>query len=264
MFENSSVQKGRTPEAPEPQYAEIFAKRGQEYNLSMQRYPQARAKEFEAAIAAIKPRARELICDAPSGGGYLARHMNPDLQLRVVEVDPTDGFQPQAGAAAPAGQPIIAPLNEIPLNDGACDAIVSIAGLHHANNLNEIFTEFRRLLSSRGRVVILEVAEGSPVDRFLNGFVDTHCSLGHKGVFVNTHFYSQLDSAGLTVQHDDTAAYTWDFVNTDAMADFARLIFGLDLADKRQIIQGIGDILGFSEAQGGCQMHWQLRQIIAR
>lgn len=254
-----------TETAAQDDYATIFARRGREYNQSMLAYPLARAREFTTGITALAPETGETIIDAPAGGGYLQHFLPQDLEIRLVEVDPAIEFRsdekPELSGAA-RSEVLIAPLDAIPLEDGLGDGIISIAGLHHTSNLTEVFLEFRRVLKASGRLVIMEVDSGSPVDGFLNGFVNRYCSEGHVGAFVGKAFRASLAAAGFQIQRDEMVPYTWDFPDRSAMVEFARLIFGLDLADSDTIQNGIGETVGFAENHSGCHMNWGLRLLV--
>lgn len=263
MFTNDGVHAGPGD------YESIFSQRGREYNLGMTRYPLARAKEFAVVVNALEVSPGDAILDAPSGGGYLGGFLPENLQHGLIELDPAKEFRqaaaPQAIAQGPAAgrNAIIAPLDAIPIQSAGCDAIASVAGLHHATDLGAIFTEFRRVLRADGSLVILEVDEGSSVDRFLNGFVNQHNSSGHCGEFIDDNFVKCLADCNFTVKQDAMACYTWDFDSCTAMVEFTRLIFGLDLADDATIREGIATTLGYEERKDGCFMNWELRLITA-
>lgn len=260
----------KTSQTADQQYASIFARRGREYNRGMLTYPLARAQEFKVAVNALAPKSGETVLDAPSGGGYLQGFLPKDLELRLIEVDPAPEFRPsgalggQTSADAASRQSIIAPLEAMPVEGNSCDGVVSIAGLHHARDLHGIFAEFRRVLKPSGRLVILEVDKGSPVDTFLNTFVDQYNSGGHSGEFIDTEFLRSLSDSGFRITKDCMQRYTWDFATRRAMIEFTRLVFGLDLADDYAVLGGIGDTLGFTEhADGSCAMNWELRLVTA-
>ncbi|MEM8491143.1 MAG: class I SAM-dependent methyltransferase [Pseudomonadota bacterium] len=249
-------------------YESIFAKRGREYNHAMTQYPRARAEEFLAAINALNPITGETIIDAPAGGGYLSSFLPPELGLNILEVDPAVEFRQDQGARKRGRNPndsrvYIAPLTNIPVIDNTADALVSIAGLHHAESLGAVFSEFARVLKPQGRVVILEVETDSIVDRFLNGFVNANNPDGHKGRFVDEGFRAELANAGFTITEDRSLKYHWNFRDSRAMSRFASLMFGLDLADYDEIVAGISETLGFEENEIGCRMNWGLRLLSA-
>ncbi|MEM6486219.1 MAG: class I SAM-dependent methyltransferase [Pseudomonadota bacterium] len=235
----------------------------------MTQYPRARAEEFLAAINALNPVSGETIIDAPAGGGYLANFLPREHGLGIIEVDPAVEFRQDQGARKKGRHPndsrvYIAPLTNIPVNDNTADALVTIAGLHHAQSLGDVFSEFARVLKPAGRLVILEVETGSAVDRFLNGFVDAKNPDGHQGRFVDDGFRAELAEAEFTITEDRALKYHWNFSDRTAMSRFASLMFGLDLADYKEIVDGISETLGFEENEIGCRMNWGLRLLCAK
>ena len=73
-------------------YDEIFNKRGNAYHEAMRLAPLARKKEFEIALSGAEIVDGDVLCDLPSGGGYLADHLPRDLKLRYIAIDPAEVF----------------------------------------------------------------------------------------------------------------------------------------------------------------------------
>src|SRR5262245_56166894 len=73
-------------------YESIFNRRGEAYHHAMRLVPEARRSEFAHAIDPLGLQRRQVLCDAPSGGGYLANHLPRDLEIRLVAVDPSEVF----------------------------------------------------------------------------------------------------------------------------------------------------------------------------
>jgi len=122
-------------------YSKIFAERGAAYQQAMAECPGARDAEFQAVLEPLNHKPVRLLCDMPSGGGYLAAHL--PAGMRYVGIDPSDDFV----SACPVGTVCIkAPITAVPLADGAVDAVVSLAALHHEPDLPAVFGEMRRLL----------------------------------------------------------------------------------------------------------------------
>ena len=161
-------------------YAQIFAKRAGEYHHAMKSLPLARDAEFHAVLEPIRDASSGIVCDMPSGGGYLAGYLWTGLDY--LAVDPATDFFVEWPKAL---RRVVAEITDVPLGDGSIDHVVSLAGLHHEPSLPRVFDEMRRLLRPRGRAVLADVAIDTPPARFLNGFVAENCPLGHDGRFLD-------------------------------------------------------------------------------
>ncbi|MEO6226915.1 MAG: class I SAM-dependent methyltransferase, partial [Thermomonas sp.] len=102
-----------------PEYVEIFNKRGHPYHAAMQVFPEARNAEFDQLFAARPLQAVPRVLDIPAGGGYLARHLAGRAHVTSLEITP--GFSEDTQLVDPD-------------NLGAFsgyDRAVCLAALHH-------------------------------------------------------------------------------------------------------------------------------------
>jgi len=134
-------------------YAEIFAQRAADYHYAMTTSPRARDAEFNAVLDPIRDRPQGLVCDMPSGGGYLAEYL-PEA-LDYIAIDPATDFFVEWPRPL---QRLLAEITNVPLADQSVDFVVSLAGLHHEPSLAKVFAEMRRLLRPGGRLVIIDLA----------------------------------------------------------------------------------------------------------
>jgi len=242
-------------------YDEIFNKRGNAYHDAMRLAPLARKKEFEIALSGAEIVDGDVLCDLPSGGGYLADHLPRDLKLRYIAIDPAEVFARKMQVGRSEWH--LAPLGKIPVKNDAADVLVSIAGLHHVEDRISVFREMRRILRIGGRLSILEIPKGAITDDFLNDFVDRHNSMGHDGNFVDDQFRADLCEAGFTIIKDELRKYSWDFTDEQSMIEFIRLMFWLDKASRDEIREGVEKYLGVTSDQTGCRFNWELQSIVA-
>ncbi|MGH7896860.1 MAG: class I SAM-dependent methyltransferase [Candidatus Binatia bacterium] len=243
--------------APVEGYAEIFAKRGAAYHEAMSAFPHARDHEFLEAIAWADLRDGQVVCDAPSGPGDLARYVTARVSL--VHVEPSADFARRCRARG-ARDVLSSSLEELPLGRGSVDRVISLAALHHVLDKPAFFREAQRVLKREGEGVlcIADACRGSVVAEFLNGFVHAHNSMGHRGVFIDPATADDLEEAGFVVERAAVVACPWRFRSRDEMAWFAKRLFGLDRATPAQTLAGIERHLGCRTQAGEHHLDWEL------
>ncbi len=240
-------------------YRDIFNQRGKQYHEAMRRHPQARREEFANVIRLADIGTGQQVCDVPSGGSYLADFITtPDVS--VVSVETSEVF------AVSGAQPAIIceDLTRLPFESASFDRVVSLAGLHHVDDRGSFYREIARVLKPGGLLCAADVPAGSSVDEFLNGFVDRHNPMGHRGVFFSDSEPGLIRDAPLSVTGDERLPYSWHFGSLEEMVDFCRGLFGIDLASDPEIDEGIGQTVGYEVDGSGCRMNWELRFITAR
>lgn len=239
-------------------YAEIFAERARDYHAAMVACPSARDAEFEAVLEPLSGSPPGLLCDIPSGGGYLAPYLRPGM--RYLGVEPAKDFLDASPAAL---ERIHGDITKVPLPDGTVDYIVSLAGLHHEPDLRQVFREMRRLVRPRGRVVIADVAAGTRPAGFLNGFVADNNPLGHDGRFLDDGTAGLLEDAGFEVAEDRLIDVPWSFASRTRAGAFCRQLFGMTSLAADDVAAALAELIGLDERGGRTQLGWQLRRFVA-
>ena len=195
----------------------------------------------------------------PSGGGYLQNYID-GIDIELVLIEPSREFHDRISLSV-GNYAYLCELDKLPLDTKSLDTIISLAGLHHADNKLQIFKEMYRVLKKNGRLCIADVREGSSVDDFLNIFVDRYNASGHEGVFVNKDFYKQIEMAGFEIILKKPICYSWDFSSKEAMAKYCKLLFGIDMANVDEVLDGIEQYLGYEEVDNRCHLNWELQFI---
>jgi SAM-dependent methyltransferase len=238
-------------------YSEIFAERGAAYHRAMAEEPNARDAEFRAVLEPLRGLSGGQLCDMPSGGGYLAAHVPAGMSY--VGVDPSDDFV----SACPAGTLCIkSAIAHVPLADGAVDYIVSLAALHHEPDLPKVFGEMRRLVRAGGRVVIADVAAGTPPAIFLNGFVDANNPMGHVGLFLDDRTAGLIEDSGFAIADDRQIDVPWRFDSIQDAGAFCRLLFWMPKLDAAAVADAMYREIGFDVVDGWPYLRWSLRRIV--
>lgn len=242
------------------EYAEIFDARGRDYHEAMLRFPHARDAEFANILACADLHDGQVVCDYPSGGGYLEDYITHAVDLTLLENSHV--FLQCAGEHSQAKR-VLVEHGKIPLPDNSADRFISLAGLHHVADKTDVFAEIYRCLKPGARFAIADVREGSGTDRFLNDFVHNHSTDGHEGIFLNDSTKKELESCGYTVSFMQPIHYTWTFATIADMTEYCRLMFGINRATPAQIEQAIRTHLGLGEKDGAFHMGWELLFIAA-
>lgn len=239
-------------------YAEIFERRAADYHYAMRQCPRARDAEFHAVLEPLRDKPAGLICDMPSGGGYLADYLWDGFEY--LAIDPATDFFVEWPKPL---QRLLAEITKVPLANEAADYVISLAGLHHERSLPNVFTEMRRLLRTGGRLVLTDVAVNTAPARFLNGFVAEHCPLGHDGHFLDEQTAPALESAGFAVVDDRLMAMPWVFDSFDEAGEFCRHLFGMTGLSVAETAKAMEREIGFDFDGGRQRLRWVLRRIVA-
>ncbi|HET9427972.1 MAG TPA: class I SAM-dependent methyltransferase [Allosphingosinicella sp.] len=224
----------------------------------MKTSPTARDREFHAVLEPIRDATSGLVCDMPSGGGYLAAYLWPEMEY--VAIDPAPDFFIEWPGHL---KRVEAEITNVPLADQSVDYIVSLAGLHHEPSLPRVFAEMRRLIRAGGRAVIADVAIDTPPARFLNGFVAENCPMGHDGRFLDERTAPALEAAGFNIVDDRTMDVPWQFDTMEEAGEFCRYLFGMTALDATTAAQAMHREIGFLVDQGRPELRWTLRRIVA-
>ena len=191
------------------EYSTIFSKRAATYIYALKTYPAVLANEFHTAVDKCRLRDKDILLLIPCS----CEHIQPYLPSGVTCIE----YETNKELAAATNKPYCQ-FHDVPLPNASATHILTLATLHHLTTEERLnyYTEAKRILQAGGRFVIGDVIKDSPQDHWLNTFVNTYNSYGHKGTFFTESDTSLLEQAGFKVEIE-YATYTWDFQSQEEM-----------------------------------------------
>jgi SAM-dependent methyltransferase len=237
-------------------YKDIFNQRGKYYHQAMIEFSSAREEEFYHVLNIADISEGNIICDVPSGGGYLNNFVK--YETKIISVETSVEFLSFYENKGNHETIICNSISEIPLPSNSIDRVISLAGLHHLPNKNTFYQESWRLLKEKGILCIADVFVGTGVADFLNIFVDKYNPMGHKGDFLNETTKIDLESIGFQVSFASSIAFKWKFDCLENMIRFCKLLFYINDANDVQILGGIEKYLGYEIIGNQYYLNWEL------
>lgn len=231
-------------------YAEVFDVRGHKYDAAMRAFPSARDNEFLELFRNIDMTSLRTVYDVPSGGGYLNRFIPPFADL--VPYEPSADFG--SGGAREID------LENLVLPTGTADLIVSLAAIHHVSNKIGFFESALQALRPGGWLCVGDVAKGSNVALFLDGFVGAHNGMGHSGAYLEPEaaLYEAIAGEDTQLVRCELAPCRWHFRNVLDLANFCRNLFGLIDVSDDLILDKLSELIGIESAADGVALNWEL------
>lgn len=234
-------------------YDNTFAKRGRDYKYATETYPTALFNEFKTAASIICSTHPTTVLNIPAACVPLDLYLPSTIKYTC--------FESNKDFAALSNIPY-ASLFEIPVPNNSIDAIICLASLHHATHAERqiFYKECMRILTPGGALIIGDVLQDSPQDRWLNIFVNKYNPSGHNGLFWNAADIEYLKSVGFSVDFS-TYTYTWDFESHADIIDFSRHLFGLEKISDDVLDDGLREFLHVQKDD--IHIDWQLGYFIA-
>jgi len=231
-------------------YAEVFDARGHKYDTAMRAFPSARDEEFRQLFRNIDMTAMRTVYDVPSGGGYLNRFIAPTADLIL--------FEPSADFGSYGTRAV--DLERLALPAGAADLVVSLAAVHHVSNKAGFFESALQALRLGGWFCVGDVAKGSNISRFLDGFVGAHNGMGHSGAYLEAKpaIYEAIAGKHAELVRCEVAPCQWHFGSAADLAKFSRSLFGLIDVSDSLILDELHELVGIETADAGVALNWEL------
>jgi SAM-dependent methyltransferase len=216
----------------------------------------AREEEFFHAIDLADLKDGEVVCDVPSGGCYLGRFIQKNV--RLVSVETSIEFVRLGHDARMHQRVLCQDIGCLPLRSQSIDKMISLAGLHHLKDKYPFYEEAYRVLRRGGVLSVADVRKDSGPAKFLNIFVHEYNSMGHQGIFIDDGTQQELEQAGFRVEFAKPIPFFWKFGSIESMANFYKLLFGLNKASPEQVLNGLRTYLGYQGQNGTNCVHWEL------
>jgi ubiquinone/menaquinone biosynthesis C-methylase UbiE len=108
---------------------------------------------------------RPVVLEVGCGTGHWLRVL-ASRSVLVAGVDPSARMLARARAAVPAAHVVRARAEDLPWNSGAFDRVFCVNAAHHFANRGRFFVEARRILGSRGGVLVAGREPPSEADRW--------------------------------------------------------------------------------------------------
>jgi len=240
-------------------YQQIFDKRAHSYHKAMRDFPRARKAEFGWVVHYLNMKTGDVICDVPSGGGYLQGFVN-EKQCFFNFIETSKCFA-SFNVDGPLNKTHVCSFEHLVLENQSVDSLVCLAALHHIDNRKQVFAEFRRVVKPLGKILIVDVEESSSAGNFLNIFVNKYNSMGHRGQFINNQLIKNIQNE-FSIISCNRHNFQWVFDNEQCMICFCRGLFGLDKATDDDIIKGIKTYLAPKYKAKQVSLEWRLIYIL--
>lgn len=225
-------------------YREIFMHRGKAYHNAMLRQPSARDHEFERLFDACRPSTGQRLLDFPSGGGYLQRHLAAGVTVQNLEL--SSGFD--------TGVPVCDAAANI--NSGPFDHIVCLAALHHIDDQAGFLERLLGQLRPGGTLHVGDVAAGSRIDAFLDGFIGRYNQTGHQGSYLRND-PAWFERIGRVTRIGELSC-PWVFESEAQMLDFCNDLFGLVDCPRQALRDALSSHVGFHRQGSQILLEWRL------
>ena len=234
-------------------YSEIFSQRGKLYHMAMEKYPNARKEEFQHSLENVIFNDGDIICDIPSGGGYLAPYINKNCNLISIEF--SNGFTDQN---TNINNCALTSPSKLPLKNNSINTTISIAGIHHHSNQQSFYSEIFRSLKSNGLFVLSDVQINSNIAFFLDNIVGKYNSTGHSGIYLSSKTKNELEKVGFHVTNMKLNKFSWIFDSLHDITDFMKIFFDLNNISHAKLLNYVQTILGIEKRNGKYHVGWSL------
>lgn len=221
-------------------YLKSFTNRAHSYSNAIELYNNVLDEEIITAIDNLDLEKDDILLNAFAGGIPIEKYINNELNIKYLAFDMHKDF------IVDSIQQFT--FDKIPVESNSVNKIICLATLHHLDicERNILYSEFYRILTPGGMLVIADVICNSLQAKWLNEFVNKYNSNGHDGLFFTANDSKLIQTNGFNVDvHIEN--YNWNFKDEKNLLDFSRLLFGLDLyIDDNVLLKSIKKYLHYN------------------
>ena len=233
------------------EYDRIFKQRSSDYDLAMQRFPNARDQEFLRLFDHIDLSNISTMADLPSGGGYLGKFL-PDT-CKIEAYEPCSDFNANQAHTFDVG------LDDVVLPESGFDAVVCLAAIHHVQNKTKFVTNLFNAVRPGGYLLLADVWAENPISSFLDDFAGKHNGTGHNGIYLGkATIHNIIEPLGASIVNIEQKNCPWQFASIQEMLDFCRLLFGLRKVSDDDLLNALESLVHYTTTEHGVSLEWQL------
>jgi len=212
---------------------EYNQERARRYSKAMKEYPTARISELRNLdLDRFIKKIDLTILDLGAGDGFLTSYLTEKFpQAKIYAVDNSKSMLSNTGKRENITY-IATESDNLPLENGSIDLVISLASFHHINKKDETFKEIKRILSEEGLFIIADVLDKTKTQEFFDTVVRAHCITGHDFPFLNSELVRNLaDSNNLVHEHTKLKDTPWKFKTREDMSNFIRNLLSLEVTE---------------------------------
>lgn len=206
--------------------------RAEIYVYAMRRSPHARDSELaNLELNLLDP---HRILELGSGEGYLTKYLSSKFSnSEIYAVDASRFMLSQISSLQN-----VTNLRQdgicLPSDVGLVDLVITLANFHHIKRKEQFFSDASKVLSKNGYLIIADVSDQTPVQRFFDDVVREYCITGHNLLFTDQEEIRKLsESFGMKVEKSEIRETPWEFGSEEEMLIFVKHLFGLDISYRQ-------------------------------
>ncbi len=169
-------------------------------------------KTMEVALKLLHPDGRERVLDVASGTGELERRvMAIHPAQAIVGVDLTEAMLAKARTKLAAYPHVVfyqADSAALPFPDASFDVVITCSAFHYMRNPERVFSEFARVLSPKGRMLLIDWTRDAWQGKVYN-LLRKKTIPAHYKVYTSEEIKELCAQSGLRISHLEKFSVLW-------------------------------------------------------